>query len=168
MRKIEKVRVSRRGTKSYIPRSARLARLVRRYHIFDVDEGILTAVELEGLQGLLDEVAEVHALPLRVVHRVADVQVPHLEDVEDRQDLAVVGHERLADHLARRGVHHELQELEDGRDDLGVAGVEPRLNRDDELWHNREDLRAALVQEVVRALDREEAVRLLLLADAVE
>ena len=62
-------------------------------------------MELKQLKGLLHEIANVLALALRVVDPIVDVQVHVLEQVEDRKDLAVVRHERLADHLTG---HHQL------------------------------------------------------------
>ncbi len=47
-------------------------------------------------QGLLDQVAEDEALALVVDDLVAHVDLVVLEDVEDRQQLPVVGHQRLA------------------------------------------------------------------------
>ena len=53
-------------------------------------------VQLAGAdQGLLDEVAEDEALALVVDDLVAHVDLVVLEDVEDGQQLPVVGHQRL-------------------------------------------------------------------------
>mmetsp|Transcript_72987 Transcript_72987/g.176111 ORF Transcript_72987/g.176111 Transcript_72987/m.176111 type:complete len:245 (-) Transcript_72987:370-1104(-) len=148
------------------PRLVEHARLVGRDHVLDVDEGVLAAVDLEELERLRDEVAQRLTLLLRIVDAVAQVEVPVLEDVEHGQDLAVVGHERLADHVARDD--HLLQDLEDGADDLGIPCVERRLDRDDQLRDHGQDLGAAVLQHVAHALHREEAVGLLLLPQAVE
>jgi len=51
------------------------ARFVGRDHVLDVDESVLTAVGLEHLEGLLDEIAQNEALALRVLDLVADVGV---------------------------------------------------------------------------------------------
>jgi O-acetylhomoserine/O-acetylserine sulfhydrylase-like pyridoxal-dependent enzyme len=48
----------------------------------------------------LDEIAKNHALALVVHNTVADVDVLVFENVEHGQNLAVVGHQSLADHLA--------------------------------------------------------------------
>lgn len=89
-----------------------------------------------------------------------------LEQVKDRQDLSVVRHERLADHLSR---HDQLLEhLEHLAHDLVISRVERGLDRDDELRDDGEDLGTALREQIVGALTSEELVRLLLLADAVE
>ena len=50
-----------------------------------------------------------------------------LVDVEDGQDLPVVGHERLADH--RPAQHQRLQDLDDGGHDLRVPS-RSRHNKD--------------------------------------
>lgn len=55
------------------------AGLVGGHHVLDVDEGVLPAVHLEQLQGLLDQVSQVVPLPLAVVDLVAQVGVLSLE-----------------------------------------------------------------------------------------
>mmetsp|Transcript_9033 Transcript_9033/g.21117 ORF Transcript_9033/g.21117 Transcript_9033/m.21117 type:complete len:379 (-) Transcript_9033:163-1299(-) len=142
------------------------ARLVGRDHILDVDEGILAPVRLQKLQRLLDEVAEDHALPLVVHDPVANVDVAVLEDVQHRENLAVVGHERLPHHLARD--HQLLQHLEDDDDDDRVAGVEGRLDRDDQLRDHWQDLGPPVLQHVECPLDSDEAVGFLLFAQPIE
>ena len=77
---------------------------------------------LEHLEGGLDEVAKVHLLPLTVDNRVSNVLVALLEQVEDGQDLAVIGHQSLTDGL--RAEHERLEDLQGDHDDLRVAGVQ--------------------------------------------
>ena len=96
--------------------------LIRGHHILYVDERVLTAVLLEHLEGGLDEVAKVHLLPLAVHNGVADVLVALLEQVEDGQDLAVVGNQRLTNGLGAED--ERLEDLEGDHDDLRVAGVQ--------------------------------------------
>lgn len=79
-------------------------------------------MDLEHLEGLLDQVAEVGSLALRVVDLVAEVLVLDLEEVEDGEDLAVVGDEGLSDGVAAGD--EGLQDLEGDGHDFGVAGVE--------------------------------------------
>lgn len=79
-------------------------------------------MDLKHLQGLLDQVAKVGCLSLRVVNLVADVSVADLEQVEDGEDLAVVGYECLTDGV--RAGHKGLQDLQGDRDDLYVTGVQ--------------------------------------------
>jgi hypothetical protein len=55
---------------------------------------------LQQLQGLSDEVSEVESLPLAVFDLVANARIVVAEDVEDRQDLAVVWHQGLSDHVS--------------------------------------------------------------------
>ena len=81
-------------------RSVEDAALVGRDHVLDVDEGVFAAVHLEHLEGGLDQVAQVEALPLAVVDLVAEVVVFDFEQVQHGQDLAVVGHQCLADRVA--------------------------------------------------------------------
>ena len=49
------------------------AGLVRRNHVLDVDVGVIASVALKHFQCLLDQVAQVLALPLTVVDPVATV-----------------------------------------------------------------------------------------------
>mmetsp|Transcript_113445 Transcript_113445/g.321048 ORF Transcript_113445/g.321048 Transcript_113445/m.321048 type:complete len:205 (-) Transcript_113445:343-957(-) len=123
-------------------------------------------MHLEELQGLLDELAHAEAFPLAVVDAIADVDLLIFEDVEHRQDLPVVWHQGLADHLTAE--NQGLQDLEHGRHELAVACVQRRLDRDDELWDDRQNLGAALLQHVVSALDRDEPVRVLLFSEPVK
>eukprot|EP00306_Pavlova_sp_CCMP459_P009772 CAMPEP_0185191588 /NCGR_PEP_ID=MMETSP1140-20130426/15762_1 /TAXON_ID=298111 /ORGANISM="Pavlova sp., Strain CCMP459" /LENGTH=294 /DNA_ID=CAMNT_0027758297 /DNA_START=395 /DNA_END=1275 /DNA_ORIENTATION=+ len=121
---------------------------------------------LKELQCLCYQVADGHALLLRVVDAVTQVLVVVLEEVEHREYLAVVGNEGLADHLA--GDDEILQHLEHGADDLALARVEGGLNGDDELRDDGQDLRPSNLEHVVAALEGKELVRLLLLAQAVK
>ena len=63
-------------------------------------------------------------LSLTVINFIAGADVAVFVEVEDGQDLSVVGHERFADHLA--ALHELLEHLEHDRDDLSVTGVEGR------------------------------------------
>jgi len=123
-------------------------------------------VDLKHLQGLLDQVAKVGCLSLRVVNLVADVSVADLEQVEDGEDLAVVGNEGLTDGV--RAGHEGLQDLQGDRDDLNVTGVQGDLDGDDELGDDGKDLSTTLLKHVEDTLDGEESVRILLLTDALE
>ena len=76
-------------------RSVEYTALIGGDHVLDVDEGVLTAVNLEHLQSGLDEIAQVLSLPLAVVDLVAEVVVADLEQVQHGQDLSVVGDEGL-------------------------------------------------------------------------
>ena len=61
----------------------------------------LTAVDLEHFEGLLNQIAQVGSLSLRVVNTlyevnlVTEVLVADLEEVEYGEDLSVVGDESL-------------------------------------------------------------------------
>lgn len=98
------------------------ARLVGGNHILDVDEGVFAPVDLEKFQGLLDEVSEHEALPLRVLDLVPLIAIAALEQVEDRQNLPVVGHESLAYGLVAGD--ESLQHLQGDADDLSVPRVQ--------------------------------------------
>mmetsp|Transcript_34988 Transcript_34988/g.79781 ORF Transcript_34988/g.79781 Transcript_34988/m.79781 type:complete len:254 (-) Transcript_34988:376-1137(-) len=142
------------------------AALVGRDHIFDVDEGILSTVQLQELQGLLNQVADVHPLALIVHNGIADVHVFVLEDVEHRQNLSVVRDQSFANHLTTQ--HQLLQHLQNDRDNGWIAGVECGLDWNDQLRDDRKNLGATVLQHVEDALYREETVWLLLFPQAVK
>ena len=121
---------------------------------------------LEQLQSLLDQVAENHALSLVVHDTVTKVDVAILENVQHGQNLAVVGHQSLANHLT--GNHKLLDDLQHNHYHNGVTGVESSLDRDDELRDDREDLGAAMFEHIEGSLNRDETVGLLLLAEAIK
>jgi len=98
------------------------AALISRHHILDVDEGVFATVLLKHFESSLDQVTKVHLLPLTVHDGVSDVLVVLLEQVEDGEDLTVVGDECLTDGL--RAQDERLEDLEGDHDNLGVAGVE--------------------------------------------
>lgn len=79
-------------------------------------------MNLEHLEGLLDQVTKVGSLSLGVVDLVAEVLVLDLEEVEHGQDLTVVGYEGLTDGVTAG--NEGLQDLEGNRDDFGVTGVQ--------------------------------------------
>jgi len=118
-------------------------------HVLDVDERILPAVCLKELQGFLNQIAEAFAFALTVLNAISKIVIHIDVDVKDGQDLAVVGDKGLADHVTR--FHEVLEDLQGVAHDLLVAGVEGLLDRDDQLRHDGEDLRATLVQEVAGA-----------------
>lgn len=100
------------------------AALVRGDHVLNVNEGVVTTVLFEQLQRLLDQVAQVLLLALRVVDAVADVGVVRLEQIHDRQDLAVVGHQCLANGVTAQ--NQGLQDVQSRRDDVNVTRVQGR------------------------------------------
>merc|ERR1712070_832822 len=123
-------------------------------------------MHLKYLQGLVDKVAQILPLSLRIIHAVSQVQLLLLEDVENGEDLSVGRHESLSDHLTAK--NKCLDNLEHRADDLRIARVQGGLDRHDELRNDGQDLRSALIEHVVSALDGKEAVRVLFLACAVE
>lgn len=60
--------------------------------------------------------------PTRKIQPSAGLTVHVLEDVENGEDLPVVGHQRLPHHVGRR--HQVLQDLQGGADHLTVSGVQ--------------------------------------------
>ena len=90
-------------------------------HVLDVNEGILSAVHLEELESLLNEVTEVASLSLGVVDLVSQVEVLRFEKIHHWQDLSVVGHESLANGV--RAGHQSLQDLQSDCDDFWVTRV---------------------------------------------
>ena len=100
------------------------AALVGGDHVLDVDESVVATVLLEKLECLLDKVAEVLLLALGVVDSVALVEVLLLEEVHDGQNLAVVGHEGLADGVAAED--EGLEHVKGGGDNVRITGVEGR------------------------------------------
>lgn len=77
------------------------ARLVCWDHVLDVDERVLPTVLLKGFQGFIDEIADVLPLLLTVVNAIPAVEVLLFENVEDREDLTVIRHQRLSNEVAR-------------------------------------------------------------------
>ena len=82
----------------------------------------LSAGLLEQFQGLYNEVAQVAALALVVLDFVADVGIAVSEDVEDGQNLAVVGYQGFTDHVPAQ--HQLLDHLQHGSHDVGVPGIQ--------------------------------------------
>ena len=100
------------------------AALVGGDHVLNVNECIISAVCLEHLEGLHDEVAKVLSLALAVVDSITLVQVLGLEQVHDWQDLTVVWHEGLTDGIT--ALDERLQDMQSGGNNLGITGVECR------------------------------------------
>eukprot|EP00967_Tisochrysis_lutea_P142450 scaffold263145_cov39-Tisochrysis_lutea.AAC.2 len=67
-----------------------------------------------------------------------EILVGVLEDVENRKNLPIIRHESLADHLTRN--HHLLQHLQNSADNLRIPRVERRLDGDDQLRDDGQDL----------------------------
>jgi len=123
-------------------------------------------VLLEHLESLLNKFSKVLLLPLAVIDLVAEVGVLGLHQVKNGEDLAVVGDHGFANSVS--ALHEALQNLQGNCNDIGVTRVQCSLDGNDELWNDREDLGTALFKHVERALDRQESVWILLLANALE
>ena len=105
-------------------RSVKHAALVGGDHVLNVNECIISAVCLEELESLDNQVAKVLSLALTVVDSITLVQVLGLEEVHDGENLTVVWHEGLADGVAAKD--KVLQDVEGGGNDGGVTGVQGR------------------------------------------
>lgn len=105
-------------------RSVEHAALVGGDHVLNVNECIVSAVHLEQLERLHDEVTEVLAFALTVVDCVTLVQVLGFEQVHDGQNLAVVWHQGFSNGVTARD--ECLQDVKSSRDDITVTGVQRR------------------------------------------
>lgn len=105
-------------------RSVKHAALVGGDHVLNVNECIISAVCLEELESLDNQVAKVLTLALTVVDLITLVQVLGLEEVHDGENLTVVWHEGLTDGVAAED--EVLQDVEGGGNDGGVTGVQGR------------------------------------------
>jgi len=151
---------------SRISRSVEDATFICGDHVLNVDESVFATVLLEEFESSLDEVTQVLGFALGVVDLVSEVHVLGLEEVEDGEDLSVVGYERFSDGV---GAEDELlEDLESHLDDFKIAGVKGGLNWDDQLGDDGEDLGATLLEHVEDTLDREESVGVDLLTDTFE
>lgn len=77
----------------------RHAALIRGDHIFDVDKGVLPSPLLEKLQRPHDALPHALLFLLRIIDAVPQVFGVILEQVQHGQNLPVVGHQSLPDHL---------------------------------------------------------------------
>lgn len=151
---------------SRISRSVEDATFIGGHHVLNVDEGVFATVLLKEFESSLDEVTQVLGFALGVVDLVSEVHVLGLEEVEDGEDLSVVGHERFSNGV---GAEDELlEDLESNLDDFKIARVKSGLNWDDQLRDDGEDLSSALLKHVEDTLDGEESVGVDLLADTFE
>lgn len=106
---------------SRISRSVEDATFIGGDHVLDVDEGVFTTMLLEEFESGLDEVTQVLGFALGVVDLVSEVLVLGLEEVEDGEDLSVVGYKGFSNSV---GAEDEvLENLKGHLDDLNVAGV---------------------------------------------
>ena len=67
-----------------------------------------------------------------------------------------------------RALDEKLQDLQRDANHGRIAGVQRRLDRDDQLRNHVEDAGATVLQQVLDSLHGEETVRLLLLSDSVK
>lgn len=69
-------------------------------HVFNVDESVLSSGLLQKLEGLRNQIAQVESLSLAVLDLVAAVGVTISKDIENWEDLSVVGDQGLTDHVS--------------------------------------------------------------------
>ena len=119
---LSKLTVTTRSCLKYHSCSIKHTTLISRDHVLNVNECIIATMLLKQLKRLHNQVAQVLALALAVVDCVALVQVLRLEEVHDGQDLAVVGHQSLADRVTR--LHERLQNVQSRGDNLMVSRVQ--------------------------------------------
>jgi len=86
----------------------------------------------------LYQVSQVELLSLIVVNLVTYILVAVLVDVEDWEELSIVGDQGLSDHLSTD--NKLLDDLQSDLDDIGVSGIKSGLKRDDKLWDDWQDL----------------------------
>ena len=65
-------------------------------HVLDVDECVFTTVHFEDFKRLLDVITKVQRFALAILDLVAQVGVFDLHQIEDGQNLSVVGHQGLS------------------------------------------------------------------------
>ena len=92
-------------------------------------------MRLHQFQGLLDKVAQVECFPLGVIDPIANICVLGLVQIEHRQYLPIIWDEGLANRI--RADHKSLEDLQRDSDNLWVACVQRRLDRDDQLGDHR-------------------------------
>lgn len=63
-------------------------------------EKYLASGLLKQFQSLTDQIAQIASLSLVVLNLIADVGIVVPENVEDGQNLTVVGHQSLANHVS--------------------------------------------------------------------
>ena len=108
-------------------RSVKHAALVGGDHVLNVNECIISAVCLEELESLDNQVAKVLTLALTVVDSITLVQVLGLEEVHDGENLTVVWHEGLTDGVAAED--EGLEDVEGCGDNLMITGVQGRYTK---------------------------------------
>ena len=118
---------------------------------------------LKKLESGLDEVAKIRLLALRIVDAVTLVQIFLLEQVHDRQDLAIVRYKSLTNRITAKD--KRLKDVQGSCDNFSVARVQSHFDRDDELRNNWQDLGLTVLEEIEHSLNCQEAVWLLFLAD---
>jgi hypothetical protein len=123
-------------------------------------------VHLEELKSLLDKISKIERFTLAVVNLVSHVEVLHLEEVHDWQDLSVVWHKSLTNGV--RAGHESLQNLKSDSNNLWVSGVESSLDWDNQLWDDWQYLGTSLVEHIEDTLDSKESVWINLFSNSLK
>ena len=72
--------------------SVKHAALICGHHIFDVNESVFSAVLLKELECLLDQVSQDKGFALSILDFVTNIDVTCFKQVEDGENLSVVGY----------------------------------------------------------------------------
>jgi len=100
------------------------------------------------------------------VNTITDIDSALLKEIHHWQKLSVVRHQSKSHTLVAS--HKGLQDLQSNCDNLRVSGVQGDFEGGDQRWDHWKNLEATLLKHVKYPLDREEAVRVLLLANSFE
>lgn len=103
---------------------------------------------------------------MAVLDLVSEILVLHLVQVEDRQNLSVVGHKSLSNRV--RASYESLKNLKGDSNDFRVSGIEGSLDRNNKLRNNGQNLSSSLFKHVENALNGQESVRVSLLSNTLE
>ena len=69
-------------------------------HVFDVNESIFSSSLFQQLQSLHDKVSQVESLALVVFDLVPCVFIAVPKDIEDGQNLSIIGHQCFPNHIS--------------------------------------------------------------------
>lgn len=99
----------------------------------------------------MDEVSENDLLSLRVVDVVTQVSIIIFEDVENWENLSVVGDQGFTNHISTQD--KSLESFEHNSDNIWLSGVQSSFDWNDELRNNWENLRTSLFKQIISSED---------------
>ena len=142
------------------------AALIGLYIVLNVNICILSAVHLEKLKSLLNQVAKVWTLANTLIIRINFILVLGIEICQCRENLTVVGYEGLTDSFAFKDKF--LQDDEGGANDFIVTGFQGLLDRYNELWNDgKKYLGVCFLKEFENTLASHECVWFCLFTNAL-